>query len=329
MSLDCPESAFELRTLGNNCLLCNLLLNVVRRGDYQQVPIIRDHLTFTVTTDGPCVFRLCTALGSSLPPFNVFNYVAYYFVLAKEPSTDGSYGTKTGPLILQTINLFQIRGALYFQLLREWLRECDQSHKCNRPTQSQNWPTRVIFVGGPDPNKLILQEQVSEEDYLVLSHCWGNPTDEERKRFCTTSENYHAVRVTRELGKEYLWIDSLCIIQEDKEDWKREAERMEHVFASAYCTIAASSASNWRDGFLERNLSPQYFQIQSSSCRQVYVCGNMHDYSKDMDESPLNKRAWVLQERVLSRRTIHFSAKQTYWECAGGVLCENFIGLHW
>jgi hypothetical protein len=169
MSLDCPESAFELRTLGNNCLLCNLLLNVVRRGDYQQVPIIRDHLTFTVTTDGPCVFRLCTAL---------------------EPSTDGSYGTKTGPLILQTINLFQIRGALYFQLLREWLRECDQSHKCNRPTQSQNWPTRVIFVGGPDPNKLILQEQVSEEDYLVLSHCWGNPTDEERKRFCTTSENY-------------------------------------------------------------------------------------------------------------------------------------------
>ena len=342
MSSDCPESAFELRTLGNNCLLCNLLRNIVRRGDYQHVPIIRNpDLALTVTTDSPCVFRLCTNLSSFLPPFNIFNYVAYYFILAKYPSTDGSYGIEIGPPILQTIS-----GALYFQLLREWLRECNQSHNCNRQIESKNWPTRVIFVGSSDPNKLILQEQVSGMDYLVLSHCWGDPTDEERKRFCTTPENYRgrkegfsyndlpktfqdAVRVTRELDKKYLWIDSLCIIQGDKEDWKKEAKRMEHVFASAYCTIAASSASNWRDGFLERNLSPQYFQIQSNSRRQVYVCDNMHNYSKDMDESPLNKRAWVLQERVLSRRTIHFSAKQTYWECAEGVLCENFIGLQW
>ena len=266
-------------------------------------------------------------------------------MLAKEPSIDGSYGIEIGPPILQTINLFQTPSALYFQLLREWLWECDQSHTCNR--QTQYWPTRVIFVGGPDPNRLILQEQASREDYFVLSHCWGNPTDEEKKRFCTTPENYRdrvkegfsyndlpktfqdAVRVTRELGREYIWIDSLCIIQGNEEDWKREAGRMEQVFASAYCTIAASSAPNWRDGFLKRNLSPQYFQIQSSSRRQVYVCDNTHDYSKDVDESPLNKRAWVLQERVLSRRTIHFSAKQTYWECAEYVLCENFTRLQW
>jgi Heterokaryon incompatibility protein (HET) len=292
-----------------------------------------------------CFSPLCRSKFVSTPLY-IFNYVAYYFMLGNDPSTDGSYDFEIEPPILQTINLFQIRGDLYFQLLREWLQNCNQSHNCNRQIESQNWPTRLIFVGGPDPNKLILQEQVSGKDYLVLSHCWGRPTDEEKKRFCTTPENYRdrkegfsyndlpktfqdAVRVTRELGKDYLWIDSLCIIQEDKEDWKREAKRMEHVFASAYCTIAASSASNWRDGFLERNLSPQYFQIQSGSRRQVYVCDNMHDYSKDMDESPLNKRAWVLQERVLSRRTIHFSAKQTYWECAEGVLCENFVRLKW
>ena len=181
----------------------------------------------------------------------------------------------------------------------------------------------------------------------MLSHCWGEPTDEEKERFCTTPENYgdrvmegfsydnlpktfqDAVRVTRELRKEYLWIDSLCIIQGNKEDWKREAGCMEKVFASAYCTIAATSAPNWKDGFLERKLSPQYFQIEDSSSRLVYVYDNTDDYSEDVDEGPLNKRAWVLQERVLSRRTIHFSAKQTYWECAEDVLCENFIRLQW
>ncbi|KAF2181497.1 HET-domain-containing protein [Zopfia rhizophila CBS 207.26] len=199
------------------------------------------------------------------------------------------------------------------------------------------------------PNKLKLREQSSGEDYIVLSHCWGNPTDEEKTRFCTTPENYpdrvkegfnyddlpktfqDAVQVTRELRKEYLWIDSLCIIQEekDKKDWKREAGCMENVFASAYCTIAASSAPNWKDGFLERNLSPQYFQIEDSSGRQVYVCDNTDNFNKEVDKGPLNKRAWVLQERVLSRRTIHFSAKQTYWECGKGVLCENFTKLKW
>ena len=181
----------------------------------------------------------------------------------------------------------------------------------------------------------------------MLSHRQGNPTDKEKKRFYTTPENYRnrvkegfsyndlpktfqdAVRVTRELGKEYLQIDSLCIIQGNEENQKREAGRMEQVFASAYYTIAASSAPNQRDGFLKRNLSPQYFQIQSSSRRQVYVCDNTHNYSKDVDKSPLNKRAWVLQERVLSRRTIHFSANQTYWEYAEDVLCENFIRLQW
>jgi len=250
--------------------------------------------------------------------------------------------------VLQTINRSSTDSPQYFQLLREWLRECDQNHECGQP--NQYWPTRVIFVGGSDPNKLELREQADRKEwdgYIVLSHRWGTLTDEEKTRFCTTLENYHdrvkegfsyddlpktfqdAVRVTRELKKEYLWIDSLCIIQGDEEDWQKEAGRMENVFAYAYCTIAASSAPNWQNGFLKRNLSPPYFQIQDGSGRQVYIYDNTEDFIKEVDEGPLNQRAWVLQERVLSRRIIHFSAKQTYWECAKGVLYENFTGLEW
>lgn len=186
----------------------------------------------------------------------------------------------------------------------------------------------------------------SEGGYIVLSHCWGTPTDEEKRRFCTTRENYRnrlegfgcgdlpmtfqdAVQVTRKLDKEYLWIDSLCIIQGDEEDWKTEAGCMEKVFASAYCTIAASSATSCKDGFLERNTNSQYIQVQDISGRRLYVCDDIDDFSNDVDAGPLNQRAWVLQERVLSRRTIHFSATQTYWECGEGVRCENFTRLEW
>src|ERR1700752_5298270 len=107
-----------------------------------------------------CFSPLCRSKFVSSPLY-IFNYVAYYFMLGNDSLIDGSYGFEIEPPILQTINLFQIRGDLYFQLLREWLQNCNQSHNCNRQIESQNWPTRLIFVGGPNPNKLKLQEHVS------------------------------------------------------------------------------------------------------------------------------------------------------------------------
>jgi hypothetical protein len=221
---------------------------------------------------------------------------------------------------------------------------CDQKHKCGQ--RKPYWPTRVIFVGGPGTKTLKLRkqpngpEQNNKLDYIALSHCWGTLTEEEEKQFCTTKDNYplrsegfgfddlpktfqDAVEVTQQLGKEYLWIDSICIIQKDSEDWENEAGLMEDVFASAYCTIAASKATSCKDGFLKGNPRSQYIQIQDIKGRRVDDC----DFDKDVDEGPLNKRAWVLQERVLSRRTIHISAEQTYWECGKGVRCDNFTRL--
>ena len=177
--------------------------------------------------------------------------------------------------------------------------------------------------------------------YTALSHRWGNhPPTKDDPRYCTTDGNLSArlngfslsklpktfqdaVRVTRELGIGYLWIDSLCIIQWNADDWKREAGRMEDVFASAYCTIAATSAVDSNAGFLARNRGDEYVRVQDAAGNQVYICAHMDDFEKDVEQVELNKRAWVMQERVLAKRTIHFSANQTYWECGEGVHCEN------
>jgi hypothetical protein len=135
--------------------------------------------------------------------------------------------------------------------------------------------------------------------------------------------------VTRELRVPYLWIDSLCIIQyeDNKEDWKRESGRMEKVFSLAYCTIAATSAVDSKAGFLERNVSTEYVLVQDASGRRFYICTSMDNFNNDVEKARLNTRAWVMQERVLSRRTIHFSNNQTYWECGKGVYCENLTRL--
>ena len=235
-----------------------------------------------------------------------------------------------------------------FALLRAWLRWCDESHYCNKHNAESKTvlPTRLLYIGGPntDALRLYCPKKYDIMEYVALSHCWGELTPKNKLQFCTTNNNIKArlkkfsfselpktfqdaVKVTRELDVQYLWIDSLCIIQGNKGDWEHEAKRMEGVFASAYCIIAATSAVDSNAGFLKRNVSSEYIYVQDTSGRQFHVCADIDDFDNDVEKARLNTRAWVMQERVLSGRTIHFSANQTYFECGEGVYCENLTRM--
>ena len=231
------------------------------------------------------------------------------------------------------------------------------SHNCNNHAAKSETalPTRLLYVRDPNPGVLCLYcpKENNRVKYIALSHCWGKLTEERKREFCTTKDNIKtrlngfsfsilpktfrdAVRVTRELGIQYLWIDSLCIIQWNQKDSEHEAKRMEGVFASAYCTIAATSAVDSEAGFLKRNVSNERVLVQDASGRRFYICAdtddsNNHididDFDDHVEKAPLNTRAWVIQERVLSQRTIHFSDKQMYLECGEGVYCETLTRL--
>lgn len=239
------------------------------------------------------------------------------------------------------------KSPLRFALLHEWLQWCDKSHpQCNQRDEKK-LPTRLLYVGDPgnpdyNPNalKLVPGGHIVGKKYIALSYCWAEI--DSKNDFRTTKENkderekefffsklprtlQDAIEVARRLGVQYLWIDALCIVQGEGGDWGLESKRMEDVYTSAYCTIAATSASGSYAGFLARNIEHVY--IEDDSGRRVYIGTDIADFDKEVEEAPLNKRAWVVQERLLSCRTIHFGAHQMYWECGEGIYCEDLTQL--
>lgn len=137
----------------------------------------------------------------------------------------------------------------------------------------------------------------------------------------------HAIDVTRKLGLRHLWIDSLCIVQGPEGDFVTESKRMEDVFSSAYCVVAASSARSQRDGFLVRERKARQVLPLKVQGGTLYVCRFIDRFDEHVLNSPLSKRGWVLQERALARRTIYFTDWQVYWECGDGVRCETLTKL--
>ncbi|KAF2107047.1 hypothetical protein BDV96DRAFT_506859 [Lophiotrema nucula] len=231
----------------------------------------------------------------------------------------------------------------FFTLLKEWIRVCDSDHDaCRRDDEEHalTMPTRLIEVG--KHLRLVEAASIGPARYIALSHCWG-PLKEDEK-FCTyisnisqfqTSINFDhlprtfrdAVTVTRGLGIDYIWIDSLCIIQDDNQDWQNESSKMEQVFSAAYCTIGSSSAKSSLDGFLVERPPRSIVELRTGSTDTRYVCVDIDDFHTDVELGELNSRGWVLQERALSRRTVFFTSRQVYWECGAGIHCETLTRL--
>lgn len=104
-------------------------------------------------------------------------------------------------------------------------------------------------------------------------------------------------------------------------DFAEQVEDMQTIFSNAYCVIAASSAMGASTGFLARN------SLESVKLGDIFVSGVTNDFTRDVVQSPLNRRGWILQEHALARRTIFFTETQMYWECGDGVRCETLRKL--
>jgi len=140
-----------------------------------------------------------------------------------------------------------------------------------------------------------------------------------------------AITITRNLEKRYLWIDSLCIVQDDKNDWDREAGKMAAIYSESWLTIAATAASDSTKGCFpaedQRMLSQaEIIELPNGDHPQVYarkLPGGVHQSGLSLYyPQPLEDRGWTFQEQLLARRLVHMCGEEMIFECPSQKKCE-------
>ena len=230
-------------------------------------------------------------------------------------------------------------------LIRKEMNRCLQD--CHPPEESTFMPTRLLDLGHDDTDEVHLIETSNLSGpvrYSALSYCWGPPEDActQLKTETTTLARrkcgipfdimprvmQDAVKTARALSIQYIWIDALCIIQDDKQDWQREAANMGLVYSHAILTVCALGSSSCHQGFLDRSAAVISIPFQSKidiSIEGSYTL-RAHPIKKhqqllrdsevlDHEESSWSTRAWTFQEFELSTRILFFGRSRIHFMC--------------
>ncbi|CAG8955872.1 hypothetical protein HYFRA_00008722 [Hymenoscyphus fraxineus] len=242
--------------------------------------------------------------------------------------------------------------------IKKHLTLCESSHTACQQTDLPDLPRRVLDVRNLLKPRLFCSIN-QHARYFTLSHSWG---DKEHKPLMTVKSNLHehrreipwdslselfksAIIIARFAGASFLWIDSLCIVQDDPLDWETQAAKMAEIYKNSELTLAVIAAKDGRGSCImprprkpeeerpftqgelgKENIilrepcwvSHEAMYISPRSTRALKEYGRTGHY----ELAPLMTRAWVFQESVMSRRTIYFHGDELMWECRQCLDCE-------
>ncbi len=232
------------------------------------------------------------------------------------------------------------------KLAHLWIENCRQNHDTCKISKSSGStafrPSRLIDVRNPKRPFLWETKPGVEIDYVALSYAWG-----EGKKLVSNKDNFEnhkhsipeaslprealpktfadAFETTRLLGYQHIWVNALCIKQDDGDDLQRELPKMGDIYRYAMFTIFAEGAPNARAGLFQSR-DPYIYQpctvdvtltmeqgVTSDKLTLATICtGHNH----------LKARGWVLQEEVFTSRSLLFG-KQMSWMCTASEASET------
>ncbi|KAL5316747.1 hypothetical protein ACEPPN_015798 [Leptodophora sp. 'Broadleaf-Isolate-01'] len=225
---------------------------------------------------------------------------------------------------------------------QQWLSKCRAHHpSCNNQNLAFR-PTRLLEIVDQNRGRVILaSDEILNHPYATLSHCWGkgktlrlmaSNIDELRSNINLDelpASYREANSICNKFGFQYIWIDSLCIIQDSIDDWRQEAMAMRDVYRNSTLNIAAAAASENSDSsFTARDAStisplPIDAQWEGQNPGKYYLT-NANTYRDEVASSPLRRRAWVVQEVWLASRNLYLTKNQLWWKCCEIEASESY-----
>ena len=239
------------------------------------------------------------------------------------------------------------------EILRTWLSKCESDHAmCWWTGPKASLRLRLFDV----KFRCVRRFQISSDNtvrYVALSYVWGS----QAQRLTLSRANCNALSqkgainldeisrtipdaaaVVEMLGERSLWVDALCILQDDEEDLAEQIPVMGQIYTRSLVTIMAAASTDSNSGLpgvsthvrrpqrvseplsggvLMRTCTPKY---TGKSCDEGGCLITTADY---LQNSKWNTRGWTFQEKVLSRRCLFFMEEQVHWECQRASWCEE------
>jgi len=230
------------------------------------------------------------------------------------------------------------------RLAQSWLENCQSLHTHCPAVEETALPSRLLSVSGDDeiPTVRLVETGGTVGRYCALSHCWGA---EHKRPLRTKRDNYqqhledigferlpatfqHTVLLIRSIGIRFVWIDSLCIVQDDCQDWEDEAKEMGKIYRNAAFVIAAAGSRDSTEGLFNQELTQPAIvsapYISNDIAKGYYNIAAQSQYPRELlYEAPLLERAWCFQELYLAQKVVTFMPGAVSWTCNQGCLTER------
>ncbi|KAF2996751.1 hypothetical protein E8E14_001693 [Neopestalotiopsis sp. 37M] len=248
--------------------------------------------------------------------------------------------------------------------LRSWFQICDEEHQetCKlSEDQSRDFSMSLIRLVDVHHHcvRTFVNVNPAKIRYIALSYVWGGP--QPLNLLKSNAEHLEcegsllevvipqtisdAIEVTRKLDVGFIWIDALCIIQDDDHDKIEQIDSMSMIYRSATLTIIAACGGDCNAGLAGLRAGTREFEQREvvvippsdkhpgmsllSTCKSSRPSlGRWSNKEDNIDVSVWNSRGWTMQERMLSRRNLIFTEAQVVWACDGAVFCEESYFEH-
>jgi hypothetical protein len=232
-----------------------------------------------------------------------------------------------------------------FDRAATWLARClEEDRDCDNPNSSF-MPRCLLNVGSRErPSDPYLFEPVEPLPYVCLSYCWGTDLQSIVTTTKANLRSHHeaipyaslsltirdAITVCRGLGIPNLWVDALCIIQDDRSSWLQESAEMGSIYGNSRLTIAALEPASCKLGFLGKQLygSREWQRrftpiVDGKPTASLFIRQNTTGSDEKAPTGfTLDKRGWCLQESLLPNRRLCFNGYEMTWECQHRTTCE-------